>query len=520
MKAHKTTMLLCGIFITATLHAQSSSTVTIGTKVDGSELTATLYSLPQRVETFSISNSGDYLCINFRETTKSGKYLKNKGEIGFYDLKSKKLLWKKPINYNTTAAYCLSNGILLSTGGKTILLDKEKGEKVWETKAYPVSIDDSLGLLLGYKSIKSNVLEAINLKDGTEQWKQKIPHQYGWSQILDIEHNKRLIIADDMHKLDLKTGELLTYSGKPGAIDTQSILLLSLASVGGAMIGATMSGGTYYYNYVPTTSSNVITGLTSNILQKDSCYYWADKHQVSCLDTTLKAIWKTEFPDVKASHSRLFMQDGKLYLLNYGFGFYGGGSGRKKYGRPFIACYDPKSGKQLFFNQLSVKKDMIEDALHTKDALYMLFDDGMAYQELQDSVVNIVPWNIKEHGKLQGMLPDTLYLSDPKEKTFSPLAFDGEYCLVYNDQGKIYEINKELAISNEYPLNLIYSPCIRLKDYLCINSRNDYWFIHKLGMPVAHLNFDFRKGKVVDNKLLLLTGDNKLVFLDLDKAVQ
>ena len=38
--------------------------------------------------------------------------------------------------------------------------------------------------------------------------------------------------------------------------------------------------------------------------------------------------------------------------------------------------------KEDIFNQLSVKKDMIEDALRTDDALYMLFDDGLAYQEL------------------------------------------------------------------------------------------------------------------------------------------
>ena len=165
-----------------------------------------------------------------------------------------------------------------------------------------------------------------------------------------------------------------------------------------------------YYGYYVPADNNTITGLTSNILPQDSVYYWADREQISCVDTALNVVWQKEFPDVKASRSMLFMQDGKLFMLNYGYGLREGRS-RKKYGRPFIACYDPQNGEELFFNQLSVKKDMIENALHTDNALYMLFDDGMAYQELADSVVNIVPWDTKRHGKLEEILPSTLYVA-------------------------------------------------------------------------------------------------------------
>lgn len=518
MKIHRILTLVC-LTLTASVSYAQSETIVAGKKTDGTDLKAQCYTFPQRVETFSMSSKGDYLCVSFRETTKSGKYLKNKGEIGFYDTKSSQLLWKQPINFGRASITCLSEGVLITEiGSKISLLSKETGEKRWEADLFPVYTDDSLGLVLGYNFSASNKLRAINLKFGNDLWENKIPHQYGWNEVLELGQNKRLIVADALHKLDFMTGELLTYPGKPGAHDTKAALLQGLVAVAGAAVGAAASGGGYYYSYVPV-ASNTITGLTSNILSQDSLYYWADRQQISCMDTAFNVVWQKEFPDVKASRSQLFVQDGKLFMLNYGYDLREGAS-RRKYGRPFIACYNLQNGEEIFFNQLSVKKDMIEDALRTDNALFMLFDDGLAYQELTDSVVNIVPWDTKQYGKLEAILPTTLYVANKDTTAFQSLAFDGEHCLVYNDQGIIYEVDKDLNIRNTYEREYIYSPSIWLKDYLCIGNRGDYWFIHEMGMPVAHLETDFKKGRVIDNKLLLLNDKNQFLFIDLDEAIE
>ena len=47
-----------------------------------------------------------------------------------------------------------------------------------------------------------------------------------------------------------------------------------------------------------------------------------------------------------------------------------------------------------------------------------------------------------------------------------------------------------------------------------------YRFIHEMGMPVAHLQTDFKKGRVIDNKLLLLNNENQFLFIDLDEAIE
>ena len=114
MKIHRNLMLVCLLLMASISYAQSE-TIVVGKKADGTDLKAQCYTFPQRVETFSMSDKGDYLCVSFRETTKSGKYLKNKGEIGFYDTKSSQLLWKQPIDFSKSRITCLSEGVLMGS---------------------------------------------------------------------------------------------------------------------------------------------------------------------------------------------------------------------------------------------------------------------------------------------------------------------------------------------------------------------------------------------------------------------
>ena len=118
MKTRSLLPLSC--FVSASLLAQvQPDTVPIGTKADGTELRAVAYPLPQRAETFSMSKEGDYLCINFRETTKSGKYLQNKGEIGFYDLKRDGDIPRKPLSLRKGEA--IGNKLLMLTHENRLL---------------------------------------------------------------------------------------------------------------------------------------------------------------------------------------------------------------------------------------------------------------------------------------------------------------------------------------------------------------------------------------------------------------
>ncbi|MDR0988095.1 MAG: hypothetical protein LBM06_01350 [Prevotellaceae bacterium] len=504
--------------------AQVDSLV-VGTKSDGTPLMARCYTFAQRVQNFSVSEDGNYLCLRMMETTKKGR-VKPQGHVGYYNLTDNKLHWMMPINFNFEVASPLSEGMLVEHGKLTALYNREDGQALWSTQIYPISVSDSLGYILGYNSPTSSRLKVVDLKSGEELWRQKIPHQYGWSGVYEAADRQLLIVADDLHKLNLQTGELLTYKGVTGVVDKTGLLLKGLVTVatvavaGAAMYGA--SGGTGTYTYVPyyygvPSQSDVLTAITSNVLITDSCYYWADRNHIVCLDTTLNVLWKTPFED-KASQSHLFMQDDKLYMLNYGYVMKG--AVKRKYGRPFIACYHPQTGEELFLNRLTLKRDILEDAVVSYGGLFGIFDDGVSYQSLTDSITTIVPWNKKVYGTLVGNASELCYAINADSTAFDPLLWDGEHCLVYNASGDVYELDTDIRIRNTYPAERVYRPAFTLRDYLCVGQRDDHWFIHHTGMPVAHLTTSFEMGRVVGNKLLLLQDHNRLLTIDLDEAIR
>ena len=66
MKTQRNLMLVC-LLLAASISYAQSETIVVGKKIDGTDLKAQCYTFPQRVETFSMSDKGDYLCISFRE---------------------------------------------------------------------------------------------------------------------------------------------------------------------------------------------------------------------------------------------------------------------------------------------------------------------------------------------------------------------------------------------------------------------------------------------------------------------
>ncbi|MDR1004675.1 MAG: hypothetical protein LBL97_06700 [Prevotellaceae bacterium] len=501
----------------AALPAHAQDTLVVGTKNDGTQLKALCYTFPQRISDIALSEKGDYLCISFRETKKD--QVKSKGELGFYDLANRQLLWKQPFKFTNQEIRALSEGVLTRhvLNNKVVLRGREGGLVRWKTNLYPVYLSDSLGIMMGYDGgPQSKALRAMSLRYGSNLWRLKVSHEHGWNEVAPLNNGVSLIVADDLHKIDFINGTLQTYEGKTGVHDTRAILFQSLAALAGVGLSIAVGGVGAYF--VPT-GNNVITGLTSNILVDDSCYFWADRNHIARLDTALHAIWQTPITDVKAATSRLFRQDDKLYMINYGFGM--AGRSRRKYGRPFIACYDANSGEELFFNRLSTKKDQIEDVLRTDDALFLLFDDGMAYQSLTDSVVNITSWNTDDHGMLQGLLPPYCYVANEDTTAFELLVPEHGNCLVYTNRGEVFRVGTDLSISANYRAEQIYVPALTLQDYLCIvnDQREDVRFVHKTGMPVAHLGIPFRRGCVAGNKLILLNEENRLLFLDLDETL-
>lgn len=123
--------------------ADDTNKVTVGLTIDSTAVVAESQSFGRRIEGVVIHSELDYMLLKFRETTKSGKWLQFKGEIGAYSIKDSKLLWTYPFDYRNSSAYCTKAGVGVAKGNKFTMLDPNTGSVRWQGKFTPVQFDDS-----------------------------------------------------------------------------------------------------------------------------------------------------------------------------------------------------------------------------------------------------------------------------------------------------------------------------------------------------------------------------------------
>lgn len=511
--------------------------IMVGLRNDSTPVWTPAYCFGKRVHQFSASPSGDYLALSFLPPpSKGGYYTDMEGEVGLYHTRGGGLLWTLKADLDGLKATCMENGILLANSmeGTVALAHKDYGKKIWEQKLYPIHIDDSLQMVLGYASPTSTKLKAISLNYGAVAWEQKMKHDYGWNEVKEIPGtSQRLIVADDLHRLDLRTGELKTMKASVAQANAKKLAgdaaIIALLGVTNAIISP---GVGYFYmpaytprgGYATVPASPIhITGLTSNLMLRDSLLYWADREYLTCMDTALNVRWKVEFPQRQKGSSSLIFQDGdSLFMLNLGYGWKGGRK-RKTYGRPFLSCHDMKSGKLNGYHPLSLHREQLQDVLFSK-RLYMLQEEAMLHKEYFEPTVRIAPWEKKRRGKLKGFLSRHYFVANKERSMFRPLSEDMDHCLVYTEKDSIYEVDKQLNIKATYTWTDIYKPEFPIgEDYLCVsNHLKEYYFIHHIGMPVFRLKRKFRDAAIVDGILLLLDAEQEdhLIFIDLKKCVE
>lgn len=509
-------LLLCLWGSITTLYAQCD-TISVGVKSDGTELKAAAFSFHRYIESFTLSPDGKKLLITSPDWDKYPKSLKNKGQFALYNLHTMRKEWEWEMDFPYTKVNYTRWGILKNRFAKLSLIDTVTMEPLWKLTLSPAYLDDSLGIVLGYGNNQKK-LKAIQMKDGKLLWEAKIGHKYGWTQFYPLTPEEVLIVGDRVERLNLLTGQHSTYEAKTGIIDKKMIagmvMLGVVAGAMGAMAGSMVApGGSVVVPYCfPVPSAEVISGMTSNVIQTDSCFYLADRNKVACLDLQLTPKWECELPD-KASSSYLRMEDDVLHLVNTGYGVKGG-INKVKVGKAFVAGFRVSTGEQLYWNYLPEKEDRIIECAYAEDKTYMLMPEGLAYRNVGDSVLNVARWDTEKRGKLEGMINYTVYECDSLSGGFLPVEYNETRLPVFTEQGRLYVVDKNLCVYHEYGAESLYFPCADMGDYVCIYNKDDFRLIHKLGMPISSLSVGWKQGMMTDTQLILLDNQNRLLFID------
>ena len=518
--------LLLSLFLLTYLSSKAIdvNSVPVGLTIDSTVVMAESQSFGRRIEGTVITPNLDYLLLKFRETTKSGKWLKFKGEIGAFCLKESRLLWTRPFNYGTSSVVCTKAGVLIhQNNNKVTMLDPKTGEERWKRKFYPILSDDTANIVLAYSSATSSKLSGYDLTTGQQLWTVKLPHDknWGWNHVISEDSVRWLIVADNLNRLNIHTGELYTYEAKTGVVDVKNAILQGLAMAVGAAAGGMIGGGAYVYPYpMGTIGKNVINQLHSNVLIDDSLYFFSDRQHVVCLNDSMHTLWSYELPSKTAASARLICNDSTLYMFNLGYGVKEGMY--KKMGRPFIAAFDKRTGACRLMNMLSMRKDIVEDAALTPDGVFMLFDDGLSYKkELDDSTVTVSSWDVKSYGRLRAIITTPVYTYYKLKSMFDIVASDGFHFPIITENGDVFLVDKELHISERFPAHTLYHPICMVGNSMCVYSpfcdQQDIWLVSFQGIPEIRMTVPIHNIGIADRKLYL-SNSNSLYYLPLEQS--
>ncbi len=511
------TILLLQITAILCMKAQTPS-VNIGRTIDGDSVMANQKVMPYTIYKINGGNS-NCLAILMQKTA-AGAFSGGTTCVSALDKDTKDILWTKEMKGVITHADPTKQGMLICNGNKTILLDNNDGHELWNIKLCPVYMNDSLDVIVGYKSntTSDSNLKGYRLSTGEQLWETKVKHavSWGWNDVQEMPGERILVVADDINVIHLLTGTCHSYDAKTGFSDVKTSILMGLAMAAGAVAGAAAFGGGGYY-YMPVYGPNVINGLSSNILQMDSCYFIADRNELRCFDKDMQQKWTYSYPTEKSSASFLYGENNTVYMLNFGYGLRNGNN-KVKHSKPFIASFNALTGEPFFFNTLKMKKDIVEDAFIAPWESFILFDDGMAYQrDINDSIIHITPWDTKEHGELVACLHNTAYAYNDSTHCFDPISYDGHDCPVFTSKGNVMLIDKDLNITKNYDASVLYGIRFTKDDYACIRKRVTkglfrYWIIQESGLPIVELTSIFNDMELLDKDVFLVEGNNLYYF--------
>jgi hypothetical protein len=317
-------------------------------------------------------------------------------------------------------------------------------------------------------------------------------------------------MADGLYRLQLDNGDTKRYKAKTATKDFTKSVLKSVGSLAkhALLLSVTtaLTRGLYHYksDIHIFTSSDVTTSLASNILHHNGLHYIADRNNVACIDADFRPKWETDLPARKASHSQLFERNSSIWMLNDGYGMKEN-KGKVKSGKPFLASFDASTGQQQSFMYLTTKKDIIEDSYITSDGVFLVFDDGTAFQQLTDSVVNIREWNVSRKEELVGILKEPRYVIS--NGSFQPVMATEELCPVLNEKDDVFVINRQNEVVTQYDVANLFREYARYGNALVIGNGERFYIIGQDGRMISQLTAKVRDVKIEGGVLYILTSD-------------
>ncbi|MGE0566440.1 MAG: hypothetical protein AB7O73_00710, partial [Bacteroidia bacterium] len=430
-------------------------------------------------------------------------FFKNNGYQFAYSCKGDSFLWINDVRKFDILP--LNSHLLISSDVSTSWFNEENGLERHTHSKKLVYADEVTLTGLYYetaeKGKQKSKLTACNLENGTVKFSVEVPLEFDWTEVLKVNDSILLIAASGLHGLNLNSGKIWSISDVTGENNTQK-LIQSIINPNAFRVKQS--------SFLSSEKENVITQICSNILRHEDKIYFAGKTNLFCLSINGELNWKVDLGANPTSKSALFVNNGKLYMLNLGVANFK--EIQVVYGSPFFMQLDLDSGKVLFNHTLPMfaypvdfKITATDLVLAGKNNLYLIdLKDGRFYNEIDV--------NELRYGNFQEFVNGDQYYVE-MEGYFVPLNFINDNAIYFHsDHGKVYGVEGG-RIQYEYHESELYKFDKKFKGYKLIRQKFKTYVLNSNFELVAVLDTDV-PATVVKDKLLYFHGVRLNVLSD------
>ena len=289
----------------------------------------------------------------------------------FFDLEHNELKWRKKYYRNEELYIKRGPMVFKVKENDFFLVDAETGEEQFKigTGMWPVYFNTEEGWMIcmtGTKGLGSRRnLCRIDLKSKSKIWERDVKSAQEFEMSTKLNDSTLLFVGNGLYSADINNGEGWRLETNMQEISNENYGLYSLVSS---------------------------VRVCSNPFVDGSDIYIAGIKRLIKTDRNGKELWHARLPEQKTSLSRLFATKEYLLMVNMGFAphsysFYYTYLG--KWGKPFLAAYDKKTGKNVYMHERKKYVDFIKDVeFRDDDALFLLFADKEGHQSVEKYQAN------------------------------------------------------------------------------------------------------------------------------------
>ena len=284
----------------------------------------------------------------------------------FFDLEHNELKWRKKYYRNEELYIKRGPMVFKVKENDFFLVEAETGEEQFKigTGMWPVYFNTEEGWMIcmtGTKGLGSRRnLCRIDLKSKSKIWERDVKSAQEFEMSTKLNDSTLLFVGNGLYSVDINNGEGWRLETNMQEISNENYGLYSLVSS---------------------------VKVCSNPFVDGSDIYIAGIKRLIKTDSNGKELWHARLPEQKTSLSRLFATKDYLLMVNMGFAphsysFYYTYLG--KWGKPFLAAYDKKTGKNVYMHERKKYVDFIKDVeFRDDDALFLLFADKEGHQSVE-----------------------------------------------------------------------------------------------------------------------------------------